>query len=183
MTLGRKDLAATVFTALVVLVFAASHEGWDVPLVGDSHRWAAAAILLLGMATCTMGSSGEGVSKRSWTLFGTIGAATLAFGIVALITGSLTALSLLVVGDVLLWAMSTVRHAHGATPGRPVHTRAPGPGAGARQPAPGPRGPSPSRPRPPGAGDPATGRASRRTAAGRAVRFPPAWSRRAPTGR
>src|SRR4051794_39073725 len=46
MTLSRKDVVATVLTVLVVLTFAATHEGWNVPLVGDSHRWAAAVILL-----------------------------------------------------------------------------------------------------------------------------------------
>ena len=38
MTLGRKDFAATLFTALVVPAFAATHEGWGVPLIGDSRR-------------------------------------------------------------------------------------------------------------------------------------------------
>ena len=35
-------------SALSVLVFAATHEGWNVWLIGDSHRWAAGAILVLG---------------------------------------------------------------------------------------------------------------------------------------
>src|SRR5919201_3037087 len=56
MTFTRKDGAATALTALAVLVFVATHEGWSVPLVGDSHRWAAGAIFLLGSLTCGLGS-------------------------------------------------------------------------------------------------------------------------------
>jgi len=69
MTLTRKDAAAAALTALAVLAFLATHEGWGVPLVGDSHRWAAGAILLLGSMTCGL-------------------------GVLALATGSLTPLSL-----------------------------------------------------------------------------------------
>jgi hypothetical protein len=33
----------------VVLVFLATHEGWNVWLIGDSHRWAAGVISVLGI--------------------------------------------------------------------------------------------------------------------------------------
>ena len=36
MTLTRKDAVATGFTGLAVLAFVATHEAWNVPLVGDS---------------------------------------------------------------------------------------------------------------------------------------------------
>jgi hypothetical protein len=36
-----KDTVAAGFTAVVVLAFTATHESWDVPLIGGSHRWAA----------------------------------------------------------------------------------------------------------------------------------------------
>jgi hypothetical protein len=49
MTVSRKDLAATALTILVVLAFAATHEGWNVALIGDNHRWAAAVIFVLGV--------------------------------------------------------------------------------------------------------------------------------------
>jgi hypothetical protein len=107
MTLSRKDAAAAALTALAVLAFLATHEGWGVPLVGDSHRWAAGAILLLGSLTCGLGSPGKGV----WTkLLATLGAAALVLAVLAVATGSLTPLSLLVVDIVVLWAASTLRH-------------------------------------------------------------------------
>ena len=118
MTLTRKDLVATALTTLVVLVFAATHEGWGVPLVGGSHRWAAAAILLLGMATCAQGSPGKGPVT---TLLAALGVSALVLGAIALVSGSLTPLSLLVVDIVALWLLSTARHAaHGS--GRAVTT-------------------------------------------------------------
>jgi hypothetical protein len=116
MTLTRKDAAATALTALVVLVFVATHQEWDVWLVGGSHRWAAGAILLLGAATCGQGSPSKG---RASTFLATLGAAALVLAVLALATGSLTALSLLVVDIVLLWAVSTLRHLgviHGEAP-------------------------------------------------------------------
>jgi hypothetical protein len=116
MTLTRRDLSAAVLTVLVVLTYAATHEGWGVPLVGDSRRWAAGAILLLGMGACGMGSK---VSRTTMMLFGTVGTLALVFAVLAFWTASLTPLSLLVVCIVLLFAMSTVRHA-GHAPGRPV---------------------------------------------------------------
>jgi hypothetical protein len=56
MPLTRKDLVATGLTAVAVLAFLATHEGWNVWLIGDSRRWAAGAIWLLGIATCAQGS-------------------------------------------------------------------------------------------------------------------------------
>jgi hypothetical protein len=104
----RKDVAATLLTAAIVAVFAATHEGWNVWLVGDSRRWAAAAILALGAVSCSLGSPQE--RREASVSFVLLGVAALASGVVALATASLTALSLLVAADVLLWAASTIRH-------------------------------------------------------------------------
>jgi hypothetical protein len=108
MTRMRKDLAATAVTALVVLVFAATHEGWDVPLVGGSHRWAAAVILLLGAVGCGLGDADTESRRISAAMV--LGVAALVLAVLALVTGSLTALSLLVAATVALWAIATVRH-------------------------------------------------------------------------
>src|SRR5918911_542032 len=108
MAVSRKDVVATGLTVLVVLVFLATHEGWAVPLVGDSHRWAAGAITLLGIATCGQGSPDRGRPSR---LLMTLGVAAFVLAAVALATGSLTPLSLLVADIVVLWALSTIRHA------------------------------------------------------------------------
>ena len=49
MIFSRKDVAATALTALVLVTFVATHEGWNVWLVGGSHRWAAGVISVLGV--------------------------------------------------------------------------------------------------------------------------------------
>jgi hypothetical protein len=108
MALTRKDLVATLLTAIVVLVFFATHGGWNIWLVGDSHRWAAGAIMLLGSMTCGLGSPRKG---RMTKVLATLGIAALVLAMLAIATGSLTPLSLLVVDIVVLWAVSTFRHA------------------------------------------------------------------------
>lgn len=110
----RKDARATVLTVLAVLTFAATHEGWNVWLVGGSHRWAAGAITLLGVLTCAQGSPG----KDGSTLFlALLGLAATFIAVWAIATGSLTALSLLTADIVLLWGVSLARHVrHGHRP-------------------------------------------------------------------
>jgi hypothetical protein len=111
---SRRDLAAAALTAAAVVTFFATHEGWNVWLVGDSHRWAAGVIFALGVVTCGLGSPGRGAATR---LLATLGVIALVLAVLALVTGSLTLLSLLVVDIVVLWAAATVRHAgHGSRP-------------------------------------------------------------------
>lgn len=107
MMLSRKDLAATALTALGVVTFFATHEGWNVWLVGDSHRWAAGVILVLGVLTCALGTPDRGPAT---SVLATLGVVALVLAVLALATGSLTFLSLLVVAIVLLWTASTLRH-------------------------------------------------------------------------
>ena len=119
MALNRKDAAATVLTALAVLVYIASHQGWNVWLVGGSHRWAAGGIMLLGIATCSLGRAGEEMAKRpgpTTTMLAILGTLSLGFGVWAVATGSPTALSLLTIAFVVLWLGSTLRHV-----ARPTH--------------------------------------------------------------
>jgi hypothetical protein len=107
MALTRKDAAAAALTALAVLVFLATHEGWGVPLVGDSHRWAAGAIFLLGCTTCGLGSPGKDAATKVLAI---LGVAALVLAALGVATGSLTPLSLLVADIVVLWTVSTARH-------------------------------------------------------------------------
>jgi hypothetical protein len=116
MTLTRKDAIATGLVGLSVLAFLATHEAWNIPLIGDSHRWAAAVILLLGVGACAAGAR-----RVTSTIFSVLGGAAFVLGVLALITGSLTPLSLLVADIVVMWAITTVRHAH-APPPRPIAT-------------------------------------------------------------
>jgi hypothetical protein len=116
MTLTRKDAVATSLVGLAVLAFLATHQGWNVPLIGDSHRWAAAVIMVLGVGACATGAR-----RVISTLYSVLGGAAFVLGVLALITGSLTPLSLLVADMVVMWAIATVHHAH-SPPGRPIAT-------------------------------------------------------------
>jgi hypothetical protein len=107
--LTRKDLAATLLTTLAVLAFAAAYEGWNVWLIGGSHRWAAGVIALLGAFTCGLGEPDKDAASKALAVLG-ICAGMLA--VLALVTGSLTPLSLLTADIVLLWAGSMIRHSH-----------------------------------------------------------------------
>jgi len=114
MTLTRKDAVATFLTALAVLVFLAAHQSWDVWLIGASNRWAALAITLIGAGACSLGSAADEMSKgmsSATRLLSAVGALTGLVAIWAIVSGSLTALSLLTAGVVVLWAGSTLRHA------------------------------------------------------------------------
>ncbi len=116
MALGRKDATATALTILIVLAFLATHQGWGVPLIGGSHRWAAGAITLLGVFTCGLGSPGRGFV--TWICAG-LGTLALVLAGLSIATGSLTPLSLLVGVDVALWVVSTLSHMTHA-PGRSI---------------------------------------------------------------
>ena len=126
MTLTRKDAAATLLTALAVLVFVAAHESWNVWLIGSSNRWAAVAITLIGAVTCGFGSAADEMSEEggmgpATKFLAGVGVVAGVLAIWAIVSGSLTALSLLVVAIVVLWAGSTLRHAWHPTH-RPIAT-------------------------------------------------------------
>jgi len=107
---GPKDIVATVLTGLVVLVYAASVHGWSAPLVGGSHRWAGATMLLLGVLACAQGTLTPGLGSM---LLGVLGVAALGLAITAIVTGSALVLALLAIDTVLLWAAATGRHLSG----------------------------------------------------------------------
>jgi hypothetical protein len=108
MTRSHKDIVAGGLTVLVVLTFLATHEGWSVALVGDGHRWAATVVALLGIATCALASPSRGdAGERMLAALGTL---ALALAVVAVASGSLTVLSLLVLDIVLLWGATTLEH-------------------------------------------------------------------------
>jgi hypothetical protein len=107
MTLTRRDAAAALFTALAVLMPIAAHQGWGIPLVGDSYRWAAVAAFALGCAAYLSGEPLEGYHEP---VLGTLGIVALALGILAVATGSAIFLWLLVADIVVLWAGTTINH-------------------------------------------------------------------------
>lgn len=119
MSLTRKDLASVVPMALVVLVYAANTRGWDVPLL-SSNRWAAGAVFVLGMVTCSLGRPTENTSSPAVVAMSLLGGAALVLFALALWTGAQWALALLALATLVLWVGATLRHAT-LTSGRPLH--------------------------------------------------------------
>lgn len=118
MTSLRKDLAATVLAVLTVAAYATAHEGWNVWLIGDNHRWATGAVVLLGLGVFAVVGSMRTIAKSALAVVGMVAVALAA---VALATGSLTPLSLLVATIAVVWlsaVLPEVRHTthHRATP-------------------------------------------------------------------
>ena len=107
MKLNRRDSAVAVLAILIVGVFIVAYASSGVPLVGDSNRWAAVVILVLGLAAGFLSSPGS--DTGSYLLGGLVIAAFL-FAVLAMASGSLTALALLVVALVALIVASTARH-------------------------------------------------------------------------
>ena len=111
MTLTRHNAISTILASLSVLVALASQQAWGVPLIGDSHRWAAAAIVVLVVAAYLLGEPLEGWHEP---VVASLGIVALALGILALATGSLVFLWMLVATIIAIRAGLTVRHArHG----------------------------------------------------------------------
>ncbi len=117
MVLSRKDLAATVVAALVVVVYVANAQDW---WYLGSNRWAAVTMGVVGVAGCAFGAmpqAGERL-RASIVLLGSLGVVALVFAFVAIVTAAHWALLVLAIVLVALWAGSTLRHV--ATPHRPV---------------------------------------------------------------
>jgi hypothetical protein len=115
MSLTRNDAASAVLAALVALVYLSNTHDWGVPLL-TSNRWAAGAILVLGMGMCMLGQANTGAGEPGVTALGALGVAALVLAILALATGAQWALAFLALATLVLWAGSTLRHA-----ARPVH--------------------------------------------------------------
>lgn len=107
MKLNRKDSAVAVLAILIVGVFIVAYASSGAPLIGESNRWAAVVILVLGLAAGFLSSPGS--DTGSYLLVGLVIVAFL-FAVLAMASGSLTALALLVIALVALIVASTARH-------------------------------------------------------------------------
>jgi hypothetical protein len=111
MTLTRHNAISTMLATLSVLAALTSQQAWGAPLIGGSHRWAAAAIVALVAAAYLLGEPLEGWHEP---VVASLGIVALALGILALATGSLVFLWMLVATIIAIRVGLTVHHArHG----------------------------------------------------------------------
>ena len=109
MTLTRRDLAATVVAALVVLVYIANVSGWW--FLG-SNRWAAVTMLAIGAVGCSVGARIQDERPSAPMVgLGALGVGSLVLAVVAIVTAEQWALLALAIVLVALWAGTTLRHA------------------------------------------------------------------------
>lgn len=112
MGLTRKDFGATVVAALAVLVYLANRGAWDVPLIGDSNRWAIVALGFVGMVGCSTGARPlDAQGKAFRNLLGALGGASVVLFVIGLIGGAQWPLTWMAIVVVALWAGTTLRHA------------------------------------------------------------------------
>ncbi len=128
MKLTSKDLAATVLAAAAVAVFLPVTRSWDWPLLG-SYRMGIVALLIIGQGSCVLGGSADAISSLVDRKAHAVGAAdmvaialgglALVLAVIGLIVGTRAPFVALVADILVLWVVSTLRHALGA-PAHPV---------------------------------------------------------------
>ncbi len=99
-----EDVAGTLVMAATVLGFTATHQRWDVYLIGDSRRWTAGLLTALALAMFALVFRHIGL-----TALIVLACAAMCFAGFAFWTVSLTPLSLLAAVIVLVWAVAVLR--------------------------------------------------------------------------
>ena len=112
MRLTWRDGATTLLAAVVVGIYAAHTAGWAVPFV-ENVRWATLLIGGVGLSMCIVGGSGATIVAKGtfFVVAATLGGAAMLLIVVGVATGWSLALTLLAADTVLLWIVSTIRHA------------------------------------------------------------------------
>ena len=109
-----RDTTATLLTGAIVAIYAAFLSGTSLWLI-SSGRGATAVVLILGIGAWALRALNPKTRYRTAVDFA--GVATLISNIallvavIGLITGSMVALTILVVGTVALWLITTIRRA------------------------------------------------------------------------
>ncbi len=125
MKLTWKDLTATVLAAAAVAVFLAVTRSWDWPLLG-SYRMGIVALLIIGQGSCVLGGSADAISSltdrtahavRAADIVAIVlGGLALVLAVIGLFVGTRAPFVALVVDILILWVVSTLRHALGTQP-------------------------------------------------------------------
>ena len=113
MRLTRRDGFMAVLMGAATAVMLAVTQGWDWPLLG-SYRTGTLAMFVIGQGMCAAGARDVMTSQKGSAYvvtMSTIGAGALVTMIVGLITASAVAFVTLWGIILVMWAVTTVRHA------------------------------------------------------------------------
>jgi hypothetical protein len=111
MRLTFRDHMATLLVAGIAVPYLGYLVFGMMPFILNARGMAGTG-MVLGLTACIIGArTGDGLDAGFW-LLGLLGAATLAAGISALVSGNGTLLALFMGGIGVLWLLSTLRHAY-----------------------------------------------------------------------
>jgi len=116
MRLTWRDGVTTLLVGMVALTYAAYAAGWAIPVIDDA-RGATLLIGAVGLTMCIVGGSGSVIASPDAFMVpaSVLGGVALLLIIAGLITGWSLAVPLLAAVTLLLWTISTVRHAMAAS--------------------------------------------------------------------
>jgi len=102
----------TLLVGAVALTYAAYTAGWAIPVIDDA-RGATLLVGAVGLTMCIVGGSESVIASRDAFIVpaSVLGGVALLLIIAGLITGWSLAVPLLAAVTLLLWTISTVRHA------------------------------------------------------------------------
>jgi hypothetical protein len=112
MRLTWRDGATTLLAAAVALIYVANAAGWAIPVVDDT-RGATLLLGVVGLGMCIVGGSGSTIARSDALIVpaGILGGVAFLLIVVGLITSWAIVVPLLSADTLLLWAISTARHA------------------------------------------------------------------------
>lgn len=123
MTLTRKDVGATLFSAAAVGTYIALLQATDVALI-SSVRGTVGVVLLLGIIVCAFSDAAALSQAKTASIYRAvvvlIASISGVAGVLAIIFGNEVMLAILVSGIALLWLVATLRHASTTTAAKPA---------------------------------------------------------------
>ncbi len=99
-----EDVAGAVVVAATLLGYTATHEQWNVWLIGDSRRWTAGLLSVLGIAVFALA-----LRHVSGSVLGSFLVLGVTFAGLAFWTAALTPLSFLAGTIVVVWGIAVLR--------------------------------------------------------------------------
>lgn len=106
-----KDAIATILTGFTALFAYLTVDGFRFPMV-TNYRIASLVLLIVGIGMCASFSNTQNTTNQTMmTLAGILGGAALILVIAGLITANKIVFILLAADIIVLWAITTLRHA------------------------------------------------------------------------
>lgn len=111
MALGGRDLIATVLAAGSGWIAYVQGKGLDTAVL-SSPRWAAVLLLIIGIGMCISGTDATLTQTSPWyKTLAALGGICALLALAGVITGNKTVVEVAAIALVIMWALTTGRHA------------------------------------------------------------------------